>query len=357
MGDTDFGLLEDQHHLAAYLLERGLLEDGEQLSVAYLGGGISNRIALISTPRQAFVLKQAQPKLKVKVDWFAPVHRVLIEAEAMEAWRPMLPPGTVPEILFIDRQRFLYAMEAAPPDSVLWKVRLMRGEVDLGVARAVGEILGRMHSGTATDAGVRGRFQDRRILQALRIDPCFRYLIGVYPHLEPAIGEQVERLEAPGLCLVHGDYTPKNMLVSGSCITLLDYEIAHWGNPALDSGFVVAHLLLKAIHAPEWADSYVKAAWMLWTKYVGQVTFADTSALEKETAWIVPFLMLARIDSKSPVEYIVAEDRKEVARRVSLRLIERPIDSLGAILEHVVETVRESTPTSSERRARDVGHR
>jgi len=341
MGDSDFGLLEDQGRLTTYLVERGLLEAGDEASVSPLGGGISNRIALVSTAARSFVVKQAQPKLKTKVDWFAPVDRVLIEAAAMQTWRPMLPPGTVPEVFFIDRERFLYAMEAAPLGSEMWKSSLMRGEVDLATARAVGEILGCMHAGTAPQPSIRECFQDRRILQALRIDPCLLYLIGIHPTLEPAIRRQIAKLDGPGWCLVHGDYTPKNMLVSGRRITLLDYEIAHWGNPALDSGFVIAHLLLKAVQAPPQAAAYVEAARALWSSYVERIGFADVAALERETAWMVPFLILARIDSKSPVEYITDEGRKQTARSMSLRFIEHPSDDLETILGHTLEVVRD----------------
>src|SRR3990172_2040396 len=141
----DLGLLEKPETLAGYLRESGLLDPGEVLTIEPLGGGISNRIVKVITPRRTLVLKQAQPKLRVAVDWFAAIDRVLIEADCMQALRPALPFGTVPEVYFIDRDNYLYAMECAPPDSVLWKSELLEGTVDLHVATHVGRILGLMH--------------------------------------------------------------------------------------------------------------------------------------------------------------------------------------------------------------------
>lgn len=334
---VDFDLLLDKSKLASYLADNGLVAERDQLNIEHLGGGVSNKIVRVTSAERSFVVKQAQPKLQVRVDWFAPVDRVLIEAKTMRVLRDLLPPGTVPEVLFIDSDRFLYAMECVPASAETWKAKLLKGEADLGVAAMAGQILGMMHGRTAGDPGIRPMFEDTRILHALRIDPCFTYLAGVHPDAGRMINEQVERLLNVKLCLVHGDYTPKNMLIDGDRLVLLDYEIAHWGNPALDSGFVLAHLMLKAIHSPQWAVRYVQAGRTLWEAYSREFPLASDGETEAATAHIVPHLMLARIDSKSPVEYLSAEERKDFARKLAGRFIHRPAQTLESLFQAMLE--------------------
>ncbi|HLC01737.1 MAG TPA: aminoglycoside phosphotransferase family protein [Anaerolineales bacterium] len=333
----DFDLLLDKPRLASYLADNGLVAERDKLKIEYLGGGVSNKIVRVTTPQRSIVVKQAQPKLQVSVDWFAPVDRVLIEAKTMRFLHSLLPPGTVPEVLYIDSDQFLYAMECVPASAETWKAKLLRGETDVRIATKAGQILGLLHGRTAGDPGIRPMFEDTRILHALRIDPCFTYLAGVHPAAGRMIDEQVERLLNVKLCLVHGDYTPKNMLIDGDRLVLLDYEIAHWGNPALDSGFVLAHLMLKAIHSPQWADGYVQAGMRLWEAYSREFTLASEAELEAATAHILPHLMLARIDSKSPVEYLSAEERKDFARELTGRFIHRPTDKLEDLFQAILD--------------------
>jgi aminoglycoside phosphotransferase (APT) family kinase protein len=343
----DTTLLSDQERLAPYLIEWGLLGEEEPFELRSLGGGVSNRIVEIVCQDRSFVLKQAQPKLDVKEEWFAPIDRVLIEADCMEALRGLLPPGVVPEVYFVDRERFTYGMESAPAGSILWKKELMEGRIDPSVAGYVGEILAAMHSKTQGNEELRLQFWDNRILHALRIDPCFTFLAGVHPAIGDEIREQAAELDATKLCLVHGDYTPKNMLRADRRLILLDYEIAHWGHPAIDSGFLVAHLLLKAIQFPGRRQQYVSAARAFWVAYVDACTVAPKDDLERSTAKIVPYLVLARIDSKSPVEYITAEQKKELARRFSYDFIRAPSPVLDALFDHLFMLQDKSHPQAN----------
>jgi tRNA A-37 threonylcarbamoyl transferase component Bud32 len=330
----DLSLLQDAAKLGPYLVERGFLRDNEPLISSSLGGGVSNHIVKITTRDRSLVMKQAQPKLNVQIDWFAPIDRVLIEAACMEGLRDLVPAGTIPKILFIDEERYLYAMECAPDNSVLWKIRLLQGDIQNDTAQKVGEILGAMHSRTHESTQLREQFWQNRILHALRIDPCFTFLAGVHPELAPQIKEQARNLDQTKYCLVHGDYTPKNMLLSDDRLILLDYEIAHWGNPALDSGFLIAHLLLKAIHNPSWTQGYLEAARVFWNSYINTFSNAEAGKLELEAVKLIPFLVLARIDSKSPVEYIIEDDRKEYAREFATKFILSPVFELEELLAY-----------------------
>lgn len=344
LGNPDLTLLSTPATLRAYLETRGLVERGEPLEVHALGGGVSNSIVRVAIGERCMVLKQAQPKLRVEADWFAPVDRVLIEADCMQVLADLLPAGTVPRVLFVDPNQYLYGMECLPAGSVLWKTELLAGSVDLDVATRVGLILARMHQGTAEQPTLAARFEDLRILQALRLDPCFAYLVQRHPDCQSEIAAAIVRLQTARRCLVHGDYTPKNMLLHDDRLALLDYEIAHWGDPALDSGFLIAHLLLKAVRAPHWAARYVAAARAFWLSYASACAVVESGELERATAYLVPFLVLARLDSKSPVEYLATAEMRSTARTIARQGIQRPTARLDDLYELFLDAAARVAP-------------
>ena len=62
---------------------------------------------------------------------------------------------------------------------------------------------------------------------------------------------EAERLVTCRSVLVHGDFSPKNLLVSGDRLVIIDCEVAWYGDPAFDLAFLLNHLCLKALyHAP-----------------------------------------------------------------------------------------------------------
>ena len=327
----DTALLDKADVLRDYLAGQGIIGPDETISVTPLEGGISNKIVKVSTPVRKVVIKQAQPKLRVKTEWLANVDRALIEARFMQVLQDLLPSGVVPRIYAIDPEQYLFVMECAPEDSVLWKTDLMGGKVDLDVCRRAGEILGIMHGKASLAEGLAHEFWDNHILYDLRINPLFRYLSEIHPELRQQIDEQIKSLEHVRICLVMGDYNAKNILLSGDRLLLLDYEIVHWGNPALDSGMMIAHLMLKAFCAPQWGKRYIAGIRTLWSSYLGSVERFDPVLLELLTARMMPFLMLARLDSKSPVEYLQGQ-AKDRARAFSIGFITHPSSTLEPIL-------------------------
>ncbi|MGH9455388.1 MAG: phosphotransferase family protein, partial [Terriglobia bacterium] len=174
----------------------------------------------------------------------------------------------------------------------------------------------------------------------LRIDPYYRTTAGRRPDVAPAIRDLMQDSWQIRASLVHGDYSPKNILVQEGRIFLIDFEVVHWGDPAFDSGFLLNHLLLKAIYRPQFASLYLDAAGKFWNALVNGMRSADDAGFELMTVRHLGALMLARIDGKSPVEYIESEETKERVRRVAKRiLLERP-QHLHATFEWVVDASR-----------------
>jgi 5-methylthioribose kinase len=326
-----------------YLIRRGLVQPAERVSAAELGGGVSNIVLAVEAGNRRWVLKQSLAKLRVKDDWQSDRARIFREADAMEALRDVLGPPHLPEIVYVDRENFLFLMTAAPLGSVVWKESLMeKRRSDLGVANEAGRILARMINGSRADAVFQHKFWDGTVFDQLRVDPYYRTTAERHPELRNELEELTRAALTTKIALVHGDYSPKNMLVTGGKIFLIDFECVHWGDPAFDSGFLVNHLLLKAFHQPASASFYLEALDKSWSTLAKGLGDDLREGFEHRTLGHLGGLMLARIDGKSPVEYIRDEATKNRVRGVAKRiLIERP-ERLDEAKELVVAAIRKS---------------
>src|SRR5262249_15729470 len=169
------------------------------------------------------------------------------EQEVMQVLSPLLPAGVVPEVLFSDRPNYVFAMSHAPLEARVWKETLLAGETDLALAEYTGTVLGRMHAATARQRHLIETFRDHTVFVQLRVDPFYSRIQERCPDIADAVAPLIEQLLTVQEALCHGDYSPKNILAHGSGFTLVDYETAHLGDPTMDLGFFLSHLMLKAI--------------------------------------------------------------------------------------------------------------
>jgi 5-methylthioribose kinase len=240
--------------LVAYLRDTGRIAPDETPVVHNLAGGVSNKTVLVERPTgESWVLKQALPKLRVKVDWFSDPARIRREALALQ-WLPKLAPeGSITPLVFEDPDHFLLAMEAVPQPHENWKTMLLSGRIEKRHAEAFGTLLGTIHRRSAeldeAGEGIAATFADKSFFQSLRVEPYYEYSAAAVPasrrfyeYLVATVGGE------DGFALVHGDYSPKNVLVRDDRLVLLDHEVIHWGQPAFDAGFALCHLLSKVHH-------------------------------------------------------------------------------------------------------------
>ena len=336
----------DAGNAAAYLARRGVITPvaaaSDTTTASILGGGVSNTVVCIAgagVPGGALVVKQSLPQLRVAQEWLADQSRIHREWASIRYLADILPPGAVPRIVDQDDANFIYVMTAAPPDGVNWKDALLAGHIDAAVAGQVGRLLGRMHRATAiTDGRIPAAlrpFADQRSFVQLRIDPYHRATAAAHPDLADAITAAADRMLGQPLAMVHGDYSPKNVIVSGAgraaaddtnndaAVMLLDFEVVHLGNPVFDLAFMLNHLTLKALHRPELANQYNRAAASFWSEYAAAAATppALASDLERDTIQQLGVLLLARVDGKSPVEYITAAAAKANVRRLARAIL------------------------------------
>lgn len=295
-----------------------------------LAGGVSSDIYRVDADGQTLCVKRALPKLKVAADWRAPVERNAFEAEWFRLAGAIVP-GAVPRVLAEDPAVGAFAMEWLPPERYpVWKGLLRDGEIDRSTAERVGAVLGRLHASTAGDAGIAGRFATDALFRSIRLDP---YLIATgraHPDLADRLAALAERTAATKRVLIHGDFSPKNLLVGPGGPVVLDAECAWYGDPAFDLAFVLNHLLLKGAWQPQWRTRYVELFASLVDAYRGLVEWEPWAAVEQRTATLLPALLLARVDGKSPVEYLDARAAHEV-REFARQQIGSPPASLHAI--------------------------
>ena len=315
------------------LRHHGLLQDAKRATFEMLTGGVSSDIWKVNTDDSVFCVKRALPKLKVKADWFAPVERNRYEV----AWYQIanqIMPGSAPRILAHDAKVMLFAMEYLDPQRYkLWKSELRDGHADVRQAAQTGMVLGRIHSGAANDETVKPQFPRVDIFHAIRLEPYLEATAAKHPDLKQQLFALSRRTAETSLTMIHGDVSPKNILMGQDGPVFLDAECACIGDPAFDLAFCLNHFLLKCIWTPLAEKDFLACFHAMSSSYLEQVDWEDSGNLEERAASLLPGLFLARVDGKSPVEYITAESDKEMVRRCARAFLFNPTNRLTDVAD------------------------
>lgn len=312
-------------------LDRMHLLNGADARGEPLTGGVSSDIWRIDLPGGPICIKRALPKLRVTADWQAPVERNIYEARWMRVASRTVP-GASPALLGQDAVSGTLAMAYLPPDRYpLWKGRLRDGHVDIAFAASVAGTLGRIHAATATDATLAADFPTDAIFYDIRLEPYLTQTGRAHPDLADRMARLIATTQHHKRALVHGDVSPKNILCGPDGPVFLDAECAWWGDPAFDLAFCLNHLMLKCLWVPSAHAALLKSMVAMTAAYLPLVTWEPASALEARTAHLLPALFLARVDGKSPVEYITRETQRDQVRRVARRLLFDPPDHLAEV--------------------------
>ncbi len=340
----------DAESAPGYLRSRGLVGLREPIVVTPLGGGISNVVLRVDRSEgESLVLKQALPRLRVADDWRIDRHRASTEHRCLRYLDTVLPTGSVPGVVFADDESHLFAMTLVPQDGGNWKELLLGGNVDIATATRAGELLGRLHAQATLSEEARATFADTEVFVQARVDPYHRVLAARRPELAEPVLAEAERLLAPGVTLVLGDYSPKNIIAYSNHILVLDVEVAHWGDPSFDVAFLLTHLTAKALvcHAAP-AERFVEAAQAFWCAYIATIgPLAVEWDIEAHVVLELGCLLAARVDGKSPLEYL-DDSGRAVLRKVASRILLDSPPSLDAALE-IVSASRPESGTAHDR--------
>lgn len=319
--------------IVQFLREAGLLQAKEVPVASPLTGGVSSDIWRVNLARGPVCVKRALARLRVQADWHAPVERNHFEAEWMRVVSNRVP-GRAPRVVGENPDLGLFAMEYLEPGTnPVWKSELRGGLTDSKFAAGVGGSIAAIHAATALDDDLAQRFATDHIFREIRIEPYLLASAHRWPELAPALIHLAERTVSRRLALVHGDASPKNILVGEDGPVILDAECAWYGDPAFDLAFCLNHLLLKCLWVPAHATGYLECFDALAGAYRERVNWEPAVDLEQRAASLLGGLLLARVDGKSPVEYLTAEHQRDTVRRAARVLLLNAPTTLGEVRE------------------------
>ncbi len=300
--------------------------------ITTLPGGVSNTVLLAESDAHRLVLKQSLGRLRVEQDWFADRTRIHREWAALRALAPHFPPGSLPSVLFEDRPNCLFAMSAAPAGSRSWKSLLMDGRMDIAVAECVAHLEGVMLRASWNSPSWEQAFGDPTNMDQLRLDPYYRATAARLPDLAGFFQQLVASCLERRSALTHGDWSPKNFLVDGDRVTAIDFEVIHYGDPSFDAAFLINHLFLKSFRFPRHAAGLARLALGYWKALVSHLP-SDAGWFPQATLHHLAGLLLARVDGKSPAEYLDTPDLRRQVREFAREAILRPPATLEALWE------------------------
>lgn len=294
--------LLDESTVIPYLRNRLIISQEESPLIEILTGGISNVVFGVSTGEKDMVLKQALPELIVPSTWRADQRRTIVEGKALQVLHD-LTPNNVPVLIDVDAEHFILIMQRASRGMHVWKDDLLDSHIDIRVAQNLGFLLGRWHRATSESAEILSEFVEDQLFDQLRITPFYREIANVHPDISNRVQQLIAELEFSRKSLVHGDFSPKNILVSETGdVTVLDFEVAHTGNPVFDPAFLLAHLFCKSVHfsnGPE--KSQLKKVAL---KFLSSYEEALGAKGDSKLGWHVATIALSRVDGVSKVHYL-----------------------------------------------------
>jgi len=320
------------------LTELGLVSDAHTVLAYPLTGGVASEIAIVKFDDRRLCVKFALPKLKVQADWFAPVHR----NSAEYAWLKVVAkvaPGSAVKLLGQSIRLHGFAMEFLEgDDTYLWKTALLSEVAECAQASQVGELIGRVHAASTNPSFDTRPFRNNDDFKAIRLEPYLLHTAIKHNDIAPSLKQLASHLYDSNQVLCHGDVSPKNIFFRDGGPVILDAECATMGDASFDPSFCMNHLILKAIHLPHLQQELLSCALHFWHAYSLFVSWEEVEALESRICRLLPALMLARVDGKSPVEYL-SEDGQARVRSMAFPLISSPVTKLDELLDRLGQQI------------------
>jgi thiamine kinase-like enzyme len=325
--------ISNKETLVSYLKEKDIIREGLNYDLKYCAGGVSGTVAFLSLEDKDLIIKQSLSKLKVKEDWKCDPSRMYVEQLSNKIYHD-IAPDCVPEVLFYDSTNYIYGRIAAPDHCRMWKEDLMDNILDFLVAKQSIEALVKVHNKCNNDEYVRTEFEDKKIFYDLRISPYIEFTVKKHPQFNQIANILSKELMDQSITLVHGDYSPKNIMCDGRKIFILDFEVAHYGNPVFDLAFFANHFVLKSIKFPKQNLSYLNMLDYMLDIYFKESNYEKKDEVLSYFVKLLGMLMLARVDGKSPVEYLVNdEQKKSLVRTIASTLMTSEITDYKKAIE------------------------
>jgi aminoglycoside phosphotransferase (APT) family kinase protein len=171
------------------------------------------------------------------------------------------------------------------------------------------------------------------------LEPYYGYSAQQAPAAAAFLDALIRETLACRITLVHGDYSPKNVLIYAGRLVLLDHEVIHFGDPAFDLGFSLTHFLSKAHHLPVLRREFTSAAeeyWRVYREALGAPAWA--ADLEPRAVRHTLACLLARTVGRSPLEYLDPAGRVR-QRDAVLRIIPSAPTTIADLISEFEEQI------------------
>ena len=324
--------IEDPDQLLQYLRQNDRINVSERPHFTPLTGGVSNRTVWVQFDHgRDWVMKQALAKLRVQVDWFSAPERIQREAAGLGCLGSVIADH-VPELLFVDERYHILAMSAVPHPHHNWKTRLLKGETSVELAREFGQLLAKIHNAALSDPEIASEFTERAFFEELRLEPYYGYTATQVPQARSFLEGLINSTRNRRFALVHGDYSPKNVLICGGKLIILDFEVIHFGDPAFDIGFSMTHFLSKAHFLQASRQSFIEMAAEYWRAYRTNLHPNLAERMQSSAVQHTLACLLARVAGRSPLEYL-NDDHRRRQKAIVLDLMQREIGAIPDLID------------------------
>lgn len=301
------------------ILQKENLIAGSKIKFTPLKGGVSSDIYLVTDGHNSIVVKQALPKLNVEDDWYADISRNENEQKFLR-FLNKINPGATPKLLYSNSENFFFVMEFLDKGFMNWKKQLLKGVFEPQIAEKSAMLLASIHEKSRDNENLKKKFNKADNFYELRTEPYFVTTGERHPKLRALFFDEVERLKSYQEAIVHGDFSPKNIMVKKDRVVLLDHEVAWFGDPAFDLAFFLNHLYLKMLFHFKKTGDIQDLTKIAWTTYFENVGYEIEQRMKSRTIRLLLMMMLARIDGKSPVEYLETDQQEFVRSFVMANL-------------------------------------
>ena len=318
--------------------ELGLLPKGASCIATALTGGVASDIAKVSVNDKVYCVKFALAKLRVKADWFAPVERNLAEYRWLQTVSAIAPSSSVKLYGHSQIANGFVMSFLDGDDCFVMKQALFDGHGTASQAAAIGALLGRIHQHSTLPDFDSAGFDNHDNFYALRIEPYLVYTATKHPAIAAHLHQMADELYQSQTALIHGDVSPKNILFQGPQPFILDAECATMGDPSFDVGFCLNHFILKALYVPSCLASYLGLCQSFWDAYQKAISWEEIADFEARLCRLLPLLMVARIDGKSPVEYLETR-QQDMIRSLALQLVSEEPRSLSDLISYITHYI------------------
>lgn len=323
------------------------LQDADVLTadamLAPLTGGVSCEVWRVRPDHLAPAVAQANPHgvvvkaplatLRTPALWQADVSRGFAESAAL-AWYGVQTPDAVPRMVWRHPIEPVLVLEAAPDTWREWRQEMLDASADSSEVSAdrlaqigthLGSSLATWHTVSQDTTVLPDVLITSDRLRTLRTDPFHRATANAVPEIFGELNALAKELESARTCLVHGDFSPKNVLVSASDAPfgawMLDAEVAHVGDPALDVAYLSTHLICKGVARPAIAPALDGA------RRAFESAYRSTSNLVSNDRWSrhTGAILAARMRGVSRVSYLWPE-QQEVVLAFAIGLVRGEVD-------------------------------